>query len=248
MNHYSTISRCTIQEAKQFLSENPGEYIISRVLYLDSREAWTRVMVWLKKTSAPNLKPFANRYPPLVNSALTIPELIDKLTESQKSYPNRKFVFDERLTGEIHLVFDIPTPMEYLADKTYRTYSIADAGNLPNQVCEYSVGSKIARSDEDKGLGNVYIIIQLDQKREWYLKVCFNSTGLIRKYILDYEGNRYESHYEFRDERSVREVLYQIGDEDRTLDELFIRYIKDHSGDELVEILTPYITLQSNYE
>ena len=65
--------------------------------------------------------------------------------------------------------------------------------------------------------------------------------------MVDYEGAS-DSHYEFRNESAVRKALYQDGDEDRFLDEIFIRYIAENSGFRLLDVIEPYITAQFHYD
>ncbi len=80
------------------------------------------------------------------------------------------------------------------------------------------------------------------------MSIYFDSiTGSLLKYYLDYEAAS-DSHYEFRDETSVRKVFFRVGDEDRYLDEIFIRYINENSGWRLLEAIKPYITAQFHYD
>ena len=67
------------------------------------------------------------------------------------------------------------------------------------------------------------------------------------KYDLDYEG-AYESHFEFKNEAAIRAKIYQPGDEEKYLEDLFIRYIEEHSGDELQALVKPYTTAQYYYD
>lgn len=233
-------NQSTIQKAIEFLNLHQDEYIVSKMLFADSFEMRTRAMIWLKEPE---------KFFPITDQrcALSIPELEDMLVKSQRDYPEGKFVFDIRKSGEIHLVFDIKTPMEDQRDKPYKTYTKEEIEGFPEHVKEHYEGCKTVKHDRNHKA--VYVNIQLDQKREWFLRVYFDDmSGQFKKYILDYEGMVYESHYEFKDEESIRKLLYQAGDEEKHLDELFIRYIYNHSGNELTEIIKPYITAQYHYD
>ena len=75
--------------------------------------------------------------------------------------------------------------------------------------------------------------IQLDKVHYWFISIFFDSsTGKTLKYSLDYEGAT-DKHFEFQYEWPIRKCLYQDGDDEKYIDEILSRYIKEHSGWEL---------------
>jgi len=91
------------------------------------------------------------------------------------------------------------------------------------------------------------LIIQLDEKRYWFLSVFFDDNGMLEKFSLDYEGGA-DDHYEFVDEVKIREKLYVSGDESRFLGEIFAKYIEEYGANRLLNLLEPYITAQFHYD
>lgn len=99
----------------------------------------------------------------------------------------------------------------------------------------------------DKTLHNWRITIQLEEKRLWFLSAFINECGTLDKYSLDKE-DAFDSHYEFTDEKAIRNLLYEKGDENRYLDEILSRYLKSHSSAELLNLIMPYVTAQFHYD
>ena len=79
-----------------------------------------------------------------------------------------------------------------------------------------------------------------------FLSVYARSNNQI-DYSLDYEAAS-DSHYEFSDERSIRDALYEQGDELLYLHEVFIRFLKTHKGWDLYEIIKPYIIAEYHFD
>lgn len=88
--------------------------------------------------------------------------------------------------------------------------------------------------------------IQLEEKRLWFLSVFMSEGGALNKYSLD-EESASDSHYEFTDEAKIRSLLYEKGDENRYLDEIFIRWLGSHSGKDLLRLIMPYVTAQFHF-
>lgn len=99
----------------------------------------------------------------------------------------------------------------------------------------------------DKALYKWRTTIQLEEKRLWFLSVFINKNGILEKYSLDKEAAS-DSHYEFTDEKQIRNLLYEQGDEGVYLDEIFIRYLKSHSAAELLNLIMPHVTAQYHYD
>lgn len=89
--------------------------------------------------------------------------------------------------------------------------------------------------------------IQLDSQRLWFLSVFVREDGSFEKYSLDKETAE-DSHYEFVEERKIRNSLYTVGDESRYFHEILIRYAEAHGGNGLLNLIRPYITAQFHYE
>ncbi|MGX8680291.1 MAG: hypothetical protein ACSW8B_02770 [bacterium] len=102
-------------------------------------------------------------------------------------------------------------------------------------------------SQFDRSLNKWRMRIQLDEQGIWFLSVFVKTNGIFEKYSLDRELAE-DSHYEFFDERSIREKLYLPGDENRYFADILIRYVAKHSGEQLLNIIYPYITAQFHFD
>ena len=88
---------------------------------------------------------------------------------------------------------------------------------------------------------------QLEEKRIWFLSQFVKEDGSFDKYCLDYEMAS-DAHYEFTSEKDVRGLFYQEGDEELYLDEIFSRYLKEHTGEELLKEIQKYITATYHFD
>lgn len=86
--------------------------------------------------------------------------------------------------------------------------------------------------------------VPLDEGEQWYLQVYFKDNGVWVKdtgefdyYTLSHESA--DSHYYFKLSKEEAEKLF--GDKNAYLDGLMKDYLKNHTGDELIELLRPYI-------
>ena len=68
------------------------------------------------------------------------------------------------------------------------------------------------------------------------------------KYVLYEAAGMSESYYEFKNEAAIREKIYRPGDENKYIEELFIRYIAENSGFKLYEMMKPFFTAQFHYD
>ena len=99
----------------------------------------------------------------------------------------------------------------------------------------------------DVSLKKWHFSVSLEPERYWFLSVFVREDGELDKFALDYEA-ALDSHYEFDDETAIRKLLYQAGDENLLLHDLFIRFIRDHDGLALLELLQPYITAEFHFD
>ncbi len=99
----------------------------------------------------------------------------------------------------------------------------------------------------DNVLNHWRITFQLEPKRHWFLSVFVSDSGDLENYSLDHEMAE-DSHYEFKNEAAIRKLIYQKGDEQLYLHELFIRCIKENDGFALLKLIYPYITAQFHYD
>ena len=99
----------------------------------------------------------------------------------------------------------------------------------------------------DQSLHEWRMKIRLEETRLWFLSVFVNENGTLDKYSLDEEA-ACDSHYEFINEKKIRRLLYEKGDENRYLHEIFMRYVQKYNGFKLVELIKPYITAQFHYD
>lgn len=88
--------------------------------------------------------------------------------------------------------------------------------------------------------------IQLDWERLWFLSVFVRDDGSFEKYSLDEEAAD-DSHYEFTEERKIRNSLYISGDENKYFHEILIRFLEENSGGALLALIRPYITKEFHF-
>ena len=119
-------------------------------------------------------------------------------------------------------------------------YTVWEAMQLSADSGERDIGCKYV--SYDTSLGHTRMRIQLDKVHYWFISIFFDSsTGKTLKYSLDYEGAT-DKHFEFQYEWPIRKCLYQDGDDEKYIDEILSRYIKEHSGWELQKKLEPFFT------
>ena len=119
-------------------------------------------------------------------------------------------------------------------------YTVWEAMQLSADSGERDIGCKFV--SYDTSLGHTRMRIQLDKVHYWFISIFFDSsTGKTLKYSLDYEGAT-DKHFEFQYEGPIRKCLYQDGDDEKYIDEILSRYIKEHSGWELQKKLEPFFT------
>ena len=75
-----------------------------------------------------------------------------------------------------------------------------------------------------------------------------NCRPLLEIYEHSEEKTLIKLNYDFKDEKSIREKLYQEGDEKLRLDEILRRYTLEHGGAALLRLIWPYITAQFHYD
>lgn len=128
----------------------------------------------------------------------------------------------------------------------YKQYTLESILKNENELRQGSLpGSRSVTYDPS--LHQWRMTVQLEEKRVWFLSVFKNENGDSDKYSLD-EETASDSHYTFTDEEKIRSLLYEKGDENRYLDEILIRYLKSHSGAELLHLILPYVTAQFHYD
>ena len=125
------------------------------------------------------------------------------------------------------------------------TYTLEYVKNISRYV-ENGEAKDVSLMHDDF-LNHWRITFELEPTRYWFLSVFLRDSGTIEKYSLDYEAAS-DSHYEFKDEYSVRELLYADCDEKQYLHELFINYIKEHGGFDLLNLIRPFITMECHYD
>ena len=126
-----------------------------------------------------------------------------------------------------------------------QAYSLAYIQGYEGEKREYHPGARYAW--HDKALGEWKLTIQLDNQGIWFLSVFVKEDGRFEKYSLDYEMAS-DSHYEFRDEKGLRNAIYSSGDEKKYLAEVLIRYVQIHGGHALLSALHPFITARYHYD
>ena len=126
-----------------------------------------------------------------------------------------------------------------------KAYSLEYIKSRENCVLENRPGGR--SSSYDSALNKWRMRIQLDVNRIWFLSVFLKEDGAFEKYSLDKELAD-DSHYEFSDEKQIRQRLFSPGDENRYFAEVLIRYIAQYSGEKLLSVIKPYITAQYHYD
>ena len=238
----ASLKRVSVIDAVQYLEDHEEEYYV---------------------TAAQRVISGAHRFTPRANFLIVAIEKINErnqLNQQYKGYTIRKIIQTlekskdfyhhsllrwENISPErIEILINIPE--ESYRPSPYPIHTIWEAKKLPEKQDERYVGSKYAFCD--KSMGKTRMIIQLDQKCLWFLSIFFdNRNGELEKYSLDNEGAS-DSHYEFEDENAVRKLLYNDGDNDKHLEDIFIRVISQSSGYQLVHLIKPYITAQFHYD
>ena len=79
------------------------------------------------------------------------------------------------------------------------------------------------------------------------MSVFVGENGGLIEFSLDYEGAA-DSHYEFTDEKAIRDKLYRPGDEKLYFHEILVRYVKEYGGNALLNQIMPYVTAQFHYD
>ena len=79
------------------------------------------------------------------------------------------------------------------------------------------------------------------------MSVFVGEDGDLKEFSLDYEGAA-DSHYEFTDEKAIRDMLYRPGDEKLYFHEILVRYVKEYGGNALLNQIMPYVTAQFHYD
>ena len=98
----------------------------------------------------------------------------------------------------------------------------------------------------DQSMKEWRLEIQLDWERLWFLSVFVHDDGSFEKYSLDEEAAD-DSHYEFTEERKIRNSLYISGDENKYFHEILIRFLEEHSAGALLALIRPYITKEFHF-
>ena len=230
----------TIRDAKDLLTAYEKHYTIDELFQFNLSSGKTRVIFELKRIAE-------NTQPMKMNGKHTFQEIRQHLGEAQESNADGKVTIREMRPGRIRLAFETKIPATDPCDTSYKTHTIEEARRLSDSV---SQGSGIGTKDVcfSKSLHKTRMLIQLDQDRYWFLSIFFDdNNGRLEKYSLDYEGAS-DSHYEFRDETSIRKLFHQDGDEELYLEEIFLRFMEDKSGWCLIDTIKPYITSQFHYD
>ncbi len=126
----------------------------------------------------------------------------------------------------------------------YKKYDCDYIESFRNIDKEYGVGGIKFRDDES--MKQLRLMIQLEETRFWFLTVSIGYNSDLISFSLDKEAAD-DSHYEFTDEISIREAIYEKGDENLYLHEVFIRFLKSHKGWDLYEEIKPYITNEYHF-
>lgn len=92
----------------------------------------------------------------------------------------------------------------------------------------------------DQSMKKWRLRVQLDKVRLWFLSVFVHDDGSFDKYSLDLEAAN-DCHYEFVEEEKIRKALYAPGDENQYFHEILIRYVQQHGGDALLDLIRPCI-------
>ena len=130
-------------------------------------------------------------------------------------------------------------------DPTRRQYTPDTLLSLDISSAERGPGARNLRFDES--LHQRQLTVQLDEERLWFLSVFVGEDGDLKKFSLDYEGAA-DSHYEFSNEKAIRDKLYRPGDEKLYFHEILVRYVKEYGGNALLNQIMPYVTAQFHYD
>lgn len=126
-----------------------------------------------------------------------------------------------------------------------RAYTLASVMEKEKHPDARGIGARSAW--HDRSMGQWRLTIQLDEERIWFLSVFLSEDGRLDKFSLD-EELASDSHYEFRAEDEIRRKLYVPGDENRSLDEVLIRYAGEHGANALPGVIRPYVTAEFHYD
>ena len=80
--------------------------------------------------------------------------------------------------------------------------------------------------------------VPIDSNESWYMQVFFKVDGVLDYYSLD-EEVAYDSHYSFRISKDDAEKLF--GNKETYLHNLMKDFLKSNTGENLKELLEPYI-------
>lgn len=132
----------------------------------------------------------------------------------------------------------------FSASKSYK-YDLDFVKQLSEKASDGQ--SKTISLIHDDFLHHWRITFELEPQRYWFLSVFISDNGIIETYCLDYEAAS-DSHYEFKDETSIRKLLGGDIEESSYLHELFIKYVEKNNGFELLKLIRPYITEEFHYD
>ena len=231
-----------VVEAVEFLEEHEDRYFVREVLPV--RTAGFRMM--------PNVNMLVAVIEEITDSSqrnqaykgYTIRKLTEIIESSRDFYFGGSISWQNTKPGRIELKINLLR--ENRCPDPYPRHTIWEARKLPVLSAGHEPGSKSAY--RDRSIGKTRMTIQLDNERLWFLSIFFDSrTGRLENYCLDCEAAS-DSHFEFKDENAVRKLLGQDGDNERYLDEIFIRYVSEKSGWELRKLIEPYITAHFYYD
>lgn len=151
----------------------------------------------------------------------------------------------KRFTNIKKLLLD--SKREQLSQKVcgYKEYSLGYIISLSEKECAVGVGAR--KVFHDAFLKKWRLTIQLDEAKYWFLSVFYLEDGGFAGYSLDYEGAS-DSHYQFYEEKAIRERLYRTGDEERYFDEILSKYVGEVGGSGLYELVKPYITEEYHFD
>ena len=104
------------------------------------------------------------------------------------------------------------------------------------------------RLEEDDSMEQWCLTVKLEPTAYWFLSVFVGYSGKPEGFSLDYEAAD-DSHYEFKDEKSIRKLLYKDGDEDLYLHQILLRFMNKHrgNGNKLLELIRPYVTEEFHF-
>lgn len=154
------------------------------------------------------------------------------------------FIKTEKENGENRSLQDESFGKFGHAQASFRRYTRDFIESFRDADRTYGVGG--INFGDDVSINTLRLTIQLEESRFWFLTVFVKYDSDLISFSLDEEAAD-DSHYQFVDEASVRSVIYEEGDEDLYLHEVFIRYLKDHKGSELYYKIKPYITNEYHF-